>query len=130
MTDIIKAIECCNYNYIGIRHLADDEHYQVGDYCRPSYDWDYEQDCSTFETENPIELPGTCAYNTGIVPNWDDPEEIAEKLEKAIEASGCYLGDLVIVAGDRMEYGNDAGEIIIANAVVIAAAQPKTDTAA
>lgn len=116
---LIRAIANCNYNYIGIRHLSDDEHYQVGDWCRNSYDWDYEQDCSTYETENPIELPGTCAYNTGIDPNWDEPEEIAEKLEKAIEASGCYLGDLVIVAGDRMEYGNDDNEIIIADAVVI-----------
>mgnify|MGYP007010770073 FL=1 len=116
---LIRAIANCNYNYIGIRHLSDDEHYQVGDWCRNSYDWDYEQDCSTYETENPIELPGTCAYNTGIDPNWDEPEEIAEKLEKAIEASGCYLGDLVIVAGDRMEYGNDDHEIIIADAVVI-----------
>lgn len=39
---LISAIANCNYNYIGIRHLADDEHYQVGDCCRNSYDWDYE----------------------------------------------------------------------------------------
>lgn len=130
MTDIVKIIETCNYNYIGIRHLADDEHYQTGNYCRPSYGWDYDRDCSTYDTDEPIELSGTCAYNTGITPIWDDPEEISEKLEKAIAASGCYLGDMVIVAGDRIEYGNDAGEIIIADAVVIAAAHPQIDTAA
>lgn len=115
---LISAIANCNYNYIGIRHLADDEHYQIGDCCRNSYDWDYEQDCSTYETENPIELPGTCAYNTGIDPNWDEPEEIAEKLEKAL-ANANYYGTTVIIAGDRIEYDNDEHEIIIAAAVVI-----------
>lgn len=124
MTDIIKAIECCNYNYIGIRHLADDEHYETGDYCRNSYDWDYTNDCSTYETSQPVELSGVCAYDTHIVPMWDDLEEIAEKLATALSASNVYYGDTVIVAGDRIEYGNDLNEIIIADAIVIASVAP------
>lgn len=67
--NIIDLIEASRAGYIGIRHLADDEHYNVGDYCRNSYDWDYELDRSTYDTEEPQELPGTCAYNippTGI----------------------------------------------------------------
>lgn len=52
---LISAIENCNYNYIGIRHLAD----------------------------------------------------------------ANYYGTTVIIAGDRIEYGNDDHEIIIADAVVI-----------
>ncbi|WP_024735311.1 hypothetical protein [Enterocloster asparagiformis] len=119
MMDIIKAIEASGYNWIGIRHLADDENYQIGDYCRNSYDWNYEYDCSTYDTDEPQELPGTCAYNTKIDCSWDDPEKIAEKLAKAIENAN-YIGTPVIIGGDRAEYGNDEGEIIIADAVVIA----------
>ena len=37
--NIIDLIEASGAEYIGIRHLADDEHYNVGDYCRNSYDW-------------------------------------------------------------------------------------------
>ncbi|WP_367567234.1 hypothetical protein [Lacrimispora sp.] len=118
--EIIEAIESCQNAWIGIRHLATDEVYQVGDYCRPSYDWNFENDCSTYETDEPQELPGTCAYKTGILIGWDEPEEIAEKLEKALEASNCYMGEIVIIAGNSAEYGNDNGEIIIKDAIVLA----------
>lgn len=119
MTNIIKAIETSGYNWIGIRHLAEDEEYQVGDYCRNSYDWDYESDCSTYATEEPRELPGTCAYNTRIATGWDDLEEMAVKLQQAINEAN-YIGTPVIIGGDRATYGNDEGEIIIENAIVIA----------
>lgn len=118
--EVINTITNCNYSYIGIRHLAEDEGYSIGDYCRNSYDWDFDHDCSTYHTDEPIDLGGTCAYNTKILVGWDEPTEIAEKLEKALAPSSCYFGDIVIIAGDRMEYGNDEGEIIIADAVVIA----------
>ena len=119
-TDIITAIEASGAEYIGIRHLADDEHYNIGDYCRNSYDWDYEFDRSTYDTDEPIELPGTCAYNTRIIAGWDDSEDIGKKLSKALVESNRYLGPSVIVAGDRAEYGADPGEIIIKDAIVIA----------
>lgn len=118
--EIINAIENCKEAWIGIRHLATDEVYQVGDYCRPSYDWDFENDQSTYDTEYPQELPGTCAYNTRIQVGWDDPEDIAEKLEKALKASACYMGQIVIISGSSAEYGNDNGEIIIKDAFVLA----------
>ena len=50
----------------------------------------------------------------------DDSEEIKSKLEKALNASKVYYGDIVIIGGDRVTYGNDEGEIIIEDAVVIA----------
>lgn len=130
MTDIIKAINDSRLGWIGIRHLAEDEQYQIGEYCRNSYDWDYENDCSTYDTAEPQELPGTCAYNTGIQGEWDDLEEIKEKLEKALNASRGYYGDIVIIGGDRATYGNDEGEIIIADAVVIATLDNVTTIAA
>lgn len=118
--EIIEAIENSKEAWIGIRHLADDENYEIGDYCRNSYDWNYECDRSTYETDEPLELPGTCAYRTDIQPGWDEPEEIAEKLEKALKASSCYMGEIVIISGSRAEYGNDNGEIIIKDAIVLA----------
>lgn len=118
--NIIDLIEESGAEYIGIRHLADDEHYNIGDYCRNSYDWDYEYDRSTYDTDEPQELSGTCAYDTGIQSAWDDPEEIKDKLKKAIKASDIYYGDIVILAGNRATYGNDENEIIIEDAIVIA----------
>lgn len=119
MKEIIRKITEENYKWIGIRHLAEDENYTVGDFCRNSYDWDYENDCSSYDAENPIELDGTCAYDTRIDSNWDDDEEIEEKILKAISESDCYSGRIAIIAGNYAEYGNDPEEIIIENAEVI-----------
>lgn len=119
MKEIIRKITEENYKWIGIRHLAEDENYTVGDFCRNSYDWDYENDCSSYDTENPIELDGTCAYDTRIDSNWDDEEEIEGKIIKAISESECYSGKIAVIAGNRAEYGNDPEEIIIENAEVI-----------
>lgn len=105
--EIINAINNCNYAYISIRHLAEDENYSMGDYCRNSYDWDYQNDCSTYDTDETADLGGTCAYNTKIQAGWDEPDDIAIKLERALATSSSYFGDIVIIAGDRIEYGND-----------------------
>lgn len=118
--ELIKTIDESGYEYIGIRHLEDDEEYAVGDFLRNSYDWNYEYDCSSYHTDEPVELPGTCAYHTGIRTGWDDEEELAEKLDKAIFGSSCYSGKAVIIGGNRSEWGNDEHEIIIEDAVVIA----------
>lgn len=119
MEELIRKINEERYTYIGIRHLADDENYQVGDFCRNSYDWNYENDCSSYYTENPEELSGACAYNTNINSSWDDGEEIKGKIIKAISESDCYSGRIAIIAGKLAEYGNDSEEIIIENAEVI-----------
>lgn len=119
MTELITAIETSGYEYIGIRHLTEDEHYSIGDICRDSYDWDCDMDCSAYDTDEPISLGGTCAYNTRIQAGWDEKEEIIEKLTRAIRESSCYYGQTVIIAEDKAEYGNDEGEIIISDAIVI-----------
>lgn len=119
MKELIRKISEEGYKWIGIRHLSDDENYAVGDLCRNSYDWDYENDRSSYDSENPIELPGSCAYDTKIDSTWDDDEEIEEKLHKAISESSCYFGKIAVIAGNSAEYGNDPEEIIIGNAEVI-----------
>jgi hypothetical protein len=86
-----------SYNYYGIRTCRADENYKIGDICRNSYDWDFENDCSSNN-----ELDGTCC--TQIDTNVD--HRYGE-------------GRRIIIAGDSRSYGSDAGEIIIKNAVVI-----------
>lgn len=119
MEELIRKINEEGYTWIGIRHLADDENYKVGDFCRNSYDWDYENDRSSYENDAPVELPGTCAYNTRINSGWDEDEEIEEKIHKAISGSACYSGKIAVIAGNSAEYGNDQEEIIIRDAEVI-----------
>lgn len=117
---IIQTIERNRYAYIGIRHICEDEDYSIGDYCRDSYDWDYEYDRSSYDSDEPISLGGTCALSTGIDSGLDAPEEIIKKFESAIEKSKCYYGPMVIVAGNSATYGNDEDEIIIRDAIVLA----------
>lgn len=119
MEELIRKITEEKYMYVGIRRLCDDEEYNVGDICRNSYDWDYENDCSSYESNNPVELPGSCSFDTGIIAEWDDESEIRQKLENAIDASDCYCGRLAVIAGNMSEYGGDECEIIIKNAEVI-----------
>ena len=117
--ELAKIIKESNYEFIGIRHLADDEEYKVGDYCRNSYDWDCENDISSYNTENPIELNGSCAYNTEIDTFYDEIDEIIEKLEKSIKISKVYVGKMVIIGSDCSEYGCDDNEIILKDAKVL-----------
>lgn len=104
---------------LGIRTTTDDENYSVDDTCRYSYEWDYENDCSTYYTENPIKLNGTCAVEV-ILENLEEmsDEEIMEQLRKV---SCNYVGEQVIlIGGHYAEYGSDESEIIIEGAEVLA----------
>lgn len=114
----IKNIIESGYNYIGIRWMTSDESYSVGDACRNSFDWDYENDISSFKTENPVELDGTCAIKTDIDLYFDEPEEIEEKIKNAID-NHSYCGSIIVIGGNRAENGADFDEIIISDAVVI-----------
>lgn len=114
----ISNIMNSNFSRIGIRWTTDDEHYNVGDTCRNSYDWDYENDISTYCTDTPVELNGTCAVDTNIDLYFDEEAEVIEKLEIAIK-NHKYAGNVIIIGGDEAEYGADEDEIIINNAIVL-----------
>lgn len=120
--EILKKVCDEGYSVVAIRHIAEDEHYNVGDTCRNSYEWNYEMDHSTYEDEEPIELDGTCGYNIVRFADFDiDELEEAEQIFKtALEESSIYSGDVVIIAGDSYTYGNDENEVIISDACVIA----------
>lgn len=82
--NIIDLIEASGAEYIGIRHLADDEHYNVGDYCRNSYDWDYEHDCSTYETDEPQELPARAHTIPRYIPDGTNRMKSSQSWKKPL----------------------------------------------
>lgn len=110
---IAKAFNEKGYTYFGVRTGRTAE---IGEELEPSHDWDYENDCSSDEM-----LSGTCS--TGISDLWFDGEsEDEEEIKKAIarHIKNNYDGEMTyIIGGNKSEYGNDAGEMIIANAEVI-----------
>lgn len=122
VAEILRKVNEEGYTTIAIRHLAEDEDYQVGDMCRNSFDWNYEEDHSTYEDEEPVDLDGTCGFAINGFENLDEDEveEATELFEKAMKEA-MYSGKAVIIAGNRFSYGNDENEVIIEDAEVIAA---------
>ena len=120
--EILNKVNEEGYSVVAIRHCAEDEDYAVSDICRNSYDWNYELDCSTYDTEEPIELDGACGYHVRGFENLDaeEIEEATEIFEKAMKEAETYYGKVVIIAGYRYTYGNDENEVIIEDAEVIA----------
>lgn len=119
--ELLKKVNEEGYSVVAIRHLSDDENYRIGDICRNSYNWNYEYDLSSYFTEEPEELNGTCGYSISKICSLDVEEiECAEKiLSNGIENASVYSGKTVIIAGYRYEYGNDENEVIVADAEVI-----------
>lgn len=114
--EIIKAMEDAEgCTVFGIRSI--DERLSVGDDVPDSHDWNYELDQPSEDT-----LDGACA--TGFGQLWDGEENAdknAEIIESAVKENARYGGAYQYLIGGRyFEYGNDEGEIIIQDAVVIA----------
>lgn len=103
----------------GVRSLCEDEDYSVGDECRESYEWDIENDCSTYYTTGET-AGGTCA--TRIEDHLPTIEEIAASIERAIEMNAGYGGKQVIIAGHSVNNDGyfDPEEVRIRNAWVLA----------
>ena len=126
---LAKEILENNYAYVGVRSLCEDEQYEIGDYCRESYEWDVEHDCSTYDLhgEDGLKAGGTCCT---VVATWndyiDEPAELAERIEKAIQQNRVYGGPQVIIAGNRVNNDGmfDQDEIRIVNAKVIHIVEP------
>ena len=126
VNDIQRICEESGCGYFGLR--ADDMEYRIGDICNNSHQLFQDPIFDDFgnllypaveDPESPYygyydagELDGTCAVKF----NPDNEDSI----ESALEAVKMYSGkNFYIIAGDTMEYGNDAGEIIIREAEVI-----------
>ena len=121
---VAKNIIENKYGYVAIRSIDKDESYEIGDFCRESYEWDIENDCSSYLTTQEL-AGGTCGT---IVNTWDlyyDEEsipELIENLKKAIKLNKAYgFNGQIIIAGDKRSDGclDDENEVRIVDAKVI-----------
>ncbi len=96
---IAKVKEMANdpyreYEYIGVR--VQEQEFELGEMDHVSHVWDNGDDTGE-------ELNGVCALKAD-----------------ALELAEMYFGEhAAIIAGNSIEYGEDVGEIIISDAVVI-----------
>jgi len=118
------------FKYIALR--GTDEPLKIGQILETSYRWDYEMDCSSYDTE-PVELGGVCAINLTQDHQWSDwietdeeMEEIIDCMEEMIEKAKVlyrFYYSYIIISTERNPLGyeeNDDDEIILADAVVVA----------
>lgn len=116
----IANLLICKYpgKCAGVRTLCDDEHYNVGDDCRESYEWDTENDCSSYETTGEL-AGGTCA--TAIDTSCGDADELAAAIESAVHENACHRGDQIVIVGTPNNDGYfDQDEIRLVDAIVVA----------
>ena len=117
--------------YIGLR--GTEQPLEIGEILETSYRWDYEQDISSYDTDEPEELGGVCAIQ---LDNWDiydeqfnntdeDLEELINEIEEKIEIAKelyHYYYNYIVTSKIRnpLDYEeNDENEIILANAEVM-----------
>ena len=135
MMNLVKAVLEAyenGYRNFGIRVTPHEcNPLAVGDNIPDSYDWDVENDCSTYETTGET-LGGACTVGINTSCIWfdgsdEDNADLAEEIENAIQKAkkAGYWGEQIILAGNETgcEYGQDADEIILPNAKVIAIAE-------
>ena len=102
---ILSAIESGSHEYYGIR-IEDGVEYKIGDPANKSRIWD---------DGNPTEntLNGTSCIGLSFSASLED-------VERAIKTAGIYYGtNVYLIAGNSMEFGEDAGEYIIQGAEVV-----------
>ena len=96
-----------NVAYWGLRSLSEDEDYSIGDIPRDSYDWDEENDCSSYYTDGTT-LGGVCTI--GIT----DPESMASVYVALNLAKGYDTGNgMVLIGADSFREGDDYREWIL-----------------
>ena len=125
MQNLVNEIKTAyenGYRFFGIRNITRElDKLNVGDACPNSYDWDIENDCSTYCTTGET-LNGASAIHVNTDPVWDDDNEMQEALETAIEqAKNYYDGVLYLIASkENYDWGSDENEIVLEDATVIA----------
>lgn len=120
IVEILKEIEANPDKYYGLR--VDDCNYNIGDICNLSHElfqdpiYDDNDELVYPEGEGIYkgyydagELNGTCAVSVN-----------EDCIESALEKANGYYGDYIyLIAGDYEQEGNDIGESIIEEAVVL-----------
>lgn len=124
---ILAAIEAGDYDNYGLRY--DHNEYNIGDVCENSHEWF--QDAWNLEnyeelTEDEIDAlynEEIGCYDAGELNGTSAIKVTKNNIDEAIEIMKRYdFGgrNLILIAGDYAEEGNDRGEIVIENATVIA----------
>jgi hypothetical protein len=113
ITKIAETITTSDLEFFGIRFnmpSPDGEtiEYQPGDIMFNSYVWEDGEPTD-------VELPGSCAIQIPVTKNWDGTEVSLSDIESAIDEIRQYgsQGQLLLIAGSMMQYGDDDGEIIL-----------------
>lgn len=119
LIDLLRTAYNNGYRYFGVRGVH--EKVVVGQRLAPSYDWDFENDCSS-----DVELPGTCAVDfelEAIFLHDDDYDnETFINFEKAYARARDYYGVQTVIIASRYDcdYGYDLDEVILGDAVCLA----------
>ena len=101
--EIAEAMELdSKYGYIGIR--TQEQSFELGEMTHNSKVWDDGD-------ETDIELDGVCCTSLS---------KLADIKSYQLRQVTYYGEHIAIIAGDRAEYGEDLGELIIADATVVA----------
>lgn len=147
--EIKQIISEGEYNYYALRVVAGENisagqqmpnsrRWHDGDPIN-AYGWVSEEDVEGYESrgyermsEGDAELMQSNGYHgdgDALMVNWSEYETIGgacgveiteENADRIISRMSMYNGDqIVLIAGDNAEYGEDGGEIIIENAVAI-----------
>lgn len=119
------------YDYIAIR--GTDQPHEIGETLETSYDWNFDLDVSTYETENPVELGGVSCINLthddfycNNIESDEDMEHVANWMMERINfllTNYNYECFSIVVSDERNPLGfneNDENEIILADAEVVA----------
>ena len=110
----INTEKAKKYNYIGVRVVRNGEIYTIGDVVNNSKDWDFENDNSS-----DVDLDGASAIEVADI-DFDETEEAKSLIIAAANVVRDYgKGQLVIIASNDVDYGDDPGEIVMSNAVVV-----------
>ncbi len=105
------------YQVIGIRAVPREQEgkYKIGNVLPESYDWDFENDVSTYYTTKKT-LGGSSALEIRV----DDYDTLEEAIQKCLEGTYEYEGkDIFIVGGKYLNSGDDTNEVVIKNATAI-----------
>lgn len=128
---ILNAIENNDFEFYGLRY--DFNNYNLNDTCENSHQWfadawnldNYDE--LTEEEISELYNSEMMCYDNGELNGTCSIRVTSETIEQALEDMKMYeLGylpegaELILIAGDFAEEGNDKHEIIIENAVVIA----------
>lgn len=121
--EIKNLISKAEYDYIGIR--ADSRDYQIGEVMDNSHQLFQDPQYADFECTEllyPYISEGTYAgfYDGGELDGTCALEVSERNIEEMLERVKSYGEKIYLIGGNSMEYGYDAGEIIIRDAEVIA----------